>query len=122
MTSPPPSDDERDERIRTEVIVDAYTPDEQALGWCYYLERKLTFPFQARCIERRTISPLQEDEVVRLVGMIDEVIQEMFVEIEWMDRRFGVPLAQLEPIDPDANTKEAINDWHYWEGDGTRIR
>mgnify|MGYP006279401411 FL=1 len=29
----------------------------------------------------------------------------MFVEIEWMDRRFGVPLAQLEPIDPDANTK-----------------
>lgn len=122
MTSPPPSDDERDERIRTEVIVDAYTPDEQALGWCYYLEQKLTFPFQARCIERRTISPLQEDEVVRVVGMIDEVIQEMFVEIEWMDRRFGVPLAQLEPIDPDPNTKEAINDWHYWEGDGTRIR
>lgn len=54
--------------------------------------------------------------------MIDEVIQEMFVEIEWMDRRFGVPLAQLEPIDPDPNTKEVINDWHYWEGDGTRIR
>jgi len=29
------SDDERDERIPNEVIVDAYTPDEQALGWCY---------------------------------------------------------------------------------------
>ena len=35
MTPPPSSDDERDERIRTEVIVGAYTPDEQALGWCY---------------------------------------------------------------------------------------
>ena len=33
--TPPTSDNERDERIRTEVIVDAYTPDEQALGWCY---------------------------------------------------------------------------------------
>ncbi len=68
------------------------------------------------------ISPLKEGELVRVVGMIDEVIQEMFVEIEWLDRRFGVPLAQLEPIDPDPETKEAINDWHYWEGDGSRIR
>ena len=33
--TPPTSENERDERIRTEVIVDAYTPDEQALGWCY---------------------------------------------------------------------------------------
>jgi hypothetical protein len=116
------SDDERDERIRNEVIVDTYTPDEQAISWCYYLERRLPFPFQARCIEKRAISPLEEDEVVRVVGMIDEVISEMFVEIEWMDRTFGVPLAQLEPIDPDEDTREAINDWHYWEGDGTRIQ
>ena len=116
------SDKERDERIRNEVIVDAYTPDEQAISWCYYLERRLSFPFQARCIETRVMSPLEEDEVVRVVGMIDEVTSEMFVEIEWMDRTFGVPLAQLEPIDPDKDTREAINDWHYWEGDGTRIR
>jgi hypothetical protein len=34
----PDSDDERDTRIRTKVIVDAYTPDEQAISWCYYLE------------------------------------------------------------------------------------
>ena len=30
------SDDERDERIRNEIIVDAYTPDEQAISCCYY--------------------------------------------------------------------------------------
>ena len=54
--------------------------------------------------------------------MIDGVVQELFVEIEWLDRRFGVPLAQLQPVGPDFKTKEAINDWHYWEGDGTRIR
>ena len=114
-------DEQRDKRIRNEVIVDAYTPDEQAISWCYYLEQKLSFPFQARCIEQRVISPLEEGKVVRVVGMIDEIVSEMFVQIKWMDRQFGVPLAQLEPVDPDEDTKEAINDWHYWEGDGTRL-
>ena len=35
---------ERDERIDNEVIVDAYGPEEQALGWYYYLERSMHFP------------------------------------------------------------------------------
>jgi len=106
----PDSDDERDERIRNEIIVDAYTPDEQAISWCYYLEDKLSVPFEAECVERHAISPLQEGELVTVTGMVDEVIQEMFVEIEWTGRQFGVPLAQLQPVDPDPQTKETIND------------
>jgi hypothetical protein len=35
----------REERIHNEVIVDAYGPEEQALGWYYYLENKIQFPF-----------------------------------------------------------------------------
>ncbi|AEN07094.1 calcium-binding protein [Halolamina sp.] len=116
-------DEERDERIRNEAIVDAYTADEQAIGWCYYLERKMSFPFQARCIEERTISPLREDEEVPVVGMTDEVVSssEMFVLVEWMDREFGVPLSQLEVLDVDSDTREAVDDWHYWNGDGGRL-
>ena len=37
-------DEAREQRIEMEIIVDAYGPEEQALGWYYYLERKLTFP------------------------------------------------------------------------------
>jgi hypothetical protein len=44
----------------------------------------------------------------------DECMREMFVEIEWSDRTFGVPLAQLQPLDVDDETQEAIEDWHYW--------
>lgn len=40
----------REERIHNEVIVDAYGPEEQALGWYYYLENKIQFPFSARCM------------------------------------------------------------------------
>ena len=39
----------REERIHDQVIVDAYGPEEQALGWYYYLESKIQFPFSARC-------------------------------------------------------------------------
>ncbi len=30
-------DKEREERITMEIIVDAYGPEEQAMGWYYYL-------------------------------------------------------------------------------------
>lgn len=116
-------DEKRDERIRMEVIVDAYTPEEQALGWYYYLERKMHFPVRARCLQKRTVSPLKEGEEVRVEGMADEedCMSEMFVRIEWMDRECGVPLIQLELIDVDSDTQEAVADWHYWNGRGSRL-
>ena len=41
-------DEEREDRIVMEAIVDAYGPEEQAMGWHYYLEGKITFPFNVR--------------------------------------------------------------------------
>jgi hypothetical protein len=35
----------REKRITDEIVVDAYTPDERAMGWYYYLEEKLEFSF-----------------------------------------------------------------------------
>ena len=31
---------DREKRITMEIIVDAYGPEEQAMGWYYYLEEK----------------------------------------------------------------------------------
>ncbi len=116
-------DEDREHRIRDEAIVDAYGPEEQALGWYYYLDDKITFPFYARCIEVRRISPLKEGEKVAVIGMAseDDCMHEMFVEIEWKERNFGVPLAQLEPINVDELTQEAIADWHYWVKRGYQL-
>jgi Calcium binding len=55
----PSRDEEREQRITMEIVVDAYTPEEQAMGWYYSLEDRLHFPFVARCITQRSISPLQ---------------------------------------------------------------
>jgi hypothetical protein len=111
-----PRDEEREQRIEMEIIVDAYGPEEQALGWYYWLEEQLQFPFRARCIAERRISPLREGEVVQVTGMAgeDECEHEMFVLIAWQDRTLGAPLAQLEGVDVDDQTHEAIDAWHYW--------
>ena len=113
-------DEGREYRISDEAIVDAYGPEEQALGWYYYLDDKIEFPFEARCIKERSISPLRIGEVVKVNGMADEYdcMAEMFVEIEWNDRNFGVPLSQLEGIEEREDAKEAIEDWHYWVNRG----
>ena len=43
----PKKDKKREERIIMEIIVDANGPEEQAMGWYYYLEDRLHFPFTA---------------------------------------------------------------------------
>ena len=114
----PSKDAKREERIAMEIIVDAYTPEEQAMGWYYYLEERVTFPVSATCIKERAISPLQTGDTVKILAMApeDECGHEMFVEVDWQGKRFAVPLVQLEPgKKADNQTREAIEDWHNWQ-------
>lgn len=109
-------DEEREERIKMEIIVDAYTQDEQAMGWHIYLEETIDFPFDARCIDEQEVSPLEEGETVRVIGKpsSEPSLRQQFVTIEWNDREFGVPLSQLEPVEASDDTEQAVADWHYW--------
>jgi len=109
--------EEREERIAMEIMVDAYGPEEQAIGWYYYLEEMLRFPFTAVCVAKRAISPLQLKDEVEVIGMApeEECDREMFVTIRWERDDLAVPLSQLNPIEETATgTKLAVEDWHYW--------
>ena len=109
-------DKAREERIILEIVVDAYDETERALGWYYYLKDNLSFPFKAKCIVERPISPLNKGEKVEVIGMPseDECEKEIFVSIKWQKRALAVPLSQLSGIEVDEETKEGIEDWHYW--------
>jgi len=100
--------------------VDANGPEEQAMGWYYYLENKLRFPFQAKCIAAKVVSPLRKGETgeVRRMAPEDACTGDMLVLIHWQGRKMAVPLSQLAAIDPDESTAEAIGDWHYWVAQG----
>ena len=41
-------------------------------------------------------------------------MREMFVQVKWQDRELGIPLEKIKPLKVDKETKEAIEDWHYW--------
>jgi len=101
-----------------EIVVDAYDENERAMGWYYYLQDRIRFPFTATCIAKRAISPLRIKDEIEVIGMTDEdeCWHEVFVTIP-RDSREGlaVPLSQLRPIsDTDKATKQAVEDWHYW--------
>ena len=110
----------REERIHNEAVVDAYGPEEQAMGWYYYLENKIRFPFRAKCIVAKVVSPLLKGETVEVRRMAPEDIcsSDMLVLIRWHSRNVVVPLSQLTPVDADESTTEAIGDWHYWVSQG----
>ena len=110
----------REERILMEIIVDAYGPEEHAMGWYYYLADTLKFPFGAKCLVERIISPLSEGDKVEVIKMAPEsdCQHEMFVVIRWEQRTLGVPLSQLKGLAVDQETKQAIDDWHYWVQQG----
>src|ERR1017187_1732383 len=110
----PKKDPFREHRIHNEVIVDTYGPEEQALGWYYYLENKMRFPFQAKCLAAKVVSPLRKGEVVevRRLAPEDACTSDMLVLIRWQGRNLAVPLSQLAAVDADESTAEAIGDWH----------
>ncbi len=117
---------EREDRIAMKIIVDAYSREEQALGWYYYLENNLAFPFTVRCVRERASSPLRSGEEVEVVGLPgeNECEREILVMVRFHDRPLAAPLSQLEFVRAEtggARTKEAIDDWHYWVERGYRF-
>ena len=96
-------DPEREDRINNEAIADANGPEEQVMGWHCYLDDKIRFPFQAKCIAAKIVSPLKKGETVEVQRMApeDACTADMLVLIRWQGRTMAVPLSQLAPVDPD---------------------
>ena len=116
-------DQKREHRIEMEIVVDAYDEQERAMGWYYYLEEHLRFPFVATCVCKRAISPLRVKDEVEVLGMTteDECEHEIFVNIKWDKDGLAVPLSQLRPFNVDPETMQAVGDWHYWVERGYRF-
>lgn len=110
--SRPAYDKEREKRLDYEVFVDTYNEEEQALCWYYYLENKIIFPFQARW----------GNEIVEVTDM-DEDSEEAGSDVRLnvlyregdMEDIFPVLATDLEPVNADEKTQEAIADLRYWK-------
>ena len=98
----PKKDHVREDRIHNEAIVDANGPEEQVMGWYYYLDDKIRFPFQAKCIAAKVVSPLRKGEPVEVQRMApeDACSADMLVLIRWHGRTMAVPCHNWLPLIP----------------------
>jgi hypothetical protein len=71
----------REKRVVDEIVVDAYTSDERAIGRHCYLDDRLRFPFKAICVAVRKISPLRKGGALEVRGMApqDDCMRKVFV-------------------------------------------
>ena len=106
--------------IEDEITVDCYDEFERYSGWQCYLEDNLAMPFEAVCREKNARSPLKVGEKVTVVSITDtgNYCSDILVTVHWQGREFGVPLAQLQAIDPTPETKLAMDAWAFWRGSG----
>lgn len=109
-------DDIREERIAMEIVVDAYNEEEVAMGWYYYLQDKINFPFKARWINRH--EPEGRNVIAIEMSSEDYCLDDMFIEVVYREGDFedifSARLSEIKPLKTDAATTEAIDDWHYW--------
>lgn len=109
-------DAEREHKIYYEIIVDCYDEGEQKMGWYYYMEENLQFPFEANIIIKKKNGRATEQIVEVLQLSSDEDFgNDMLVEVCYNDDIFDVPLLSLKNIKADGKTIEAIEDWKYWD-------
>ncbi len=134
MSKRTPEEPEREERILMNIVVDAYGPEEQRVGWHCHLEGRLPFPFEAICAAPHRHSPLSVGQVVTVIGMsdIDDCEGGMRVDIEYESDadedgesdELSIPLEQLDFVGRaavDGEARNALDDWRYWRDRGYRF-
>ena len=115
------SNQNRKDRIEDEIIVDCYDEYEMAMGWFYYFEDNLNFPFKATVLKNSEISGLEEGDIVEVYEFInsseDDVHIDNFVArvgIQKDEHIYDISLQFIRGIDCDEVTDNVIEDWRYW--------
>ena len=59
---------------------------------------------------------MSKNNIVEVIGMdeAENCEYDMLVQISWNEDIISVSLEQIEGIDLDKKTKQALDDWSYW--------
>ena len=116
-----PEESERESRITDKIVVDCDNEIETAMGWYYYLDSSLQFPFEAEVISDIGI-PLS-GQTIKVISMAVESDCEdgPFVMIENSTSECILQLENLDTAAFGGKTSEAVEDWKYWVKRGHRF-
>ncbi len=120
------TDPTREERIKNEILADAEDKEDRAMGWYYYLDDCLNFPFNAKWAKkgRKGTAPEKEVEVLAMATE-EECLRDMLVEVVEVggsDEDVDIArLTDLKVLNADSDTQEALDDWYYWVAKGYKF-
>jgi len=114
------TDDEMQYKIDYEIIVDAYDEYEQSMGWFYFFEETLEFPFTATAQLKRR-DGTTESKRVKLTGLVskEEDFRDNDFNLEMEQGQYVRPIAYsaLSDIRASDETLEAFEIWDFaWRG------
>ena len=112
-------------QIEYKVIVDCYDDEEVSNAWDCYMGERLCESFPAKIIGGNHEIPVGEivtvkdnlhqfDEIGTIMWKRDYASTIDYVEVQWNDKEFDIDINDLEPLDKNVDTIEAIKYWNYW--------
>lgn len=115
----------RREKIDMELICDCYNDEEIFRGWESYMDEKIVYPFEAKIIKASSskipvggIVLVTYVDCIDLFGTVDWLKDSSHtiddVEVQWNDEGYYVNIEDLEPVNKNISTIEAIKDWNFW--------
>jgi hypothetical protein len=104
-------------KIDYEIIVDCYDEYEVSMGWYYYMEETLKFPFKAKAKLKKVEGTAKLTEVsVTGLAADEEGFMHNDFDLEIITGKYVINIAysKLSHIKADDETLEALAIWDYW--------
>jgi hypothetical protein len=110
-------DEVREDRIYSDIVVDAYDDDEVGMSWFYYLDETMTFPFKATMEQKKRDGSKMNVAIEVLSVQVKnpsswdlrlEVVEQGETKIQ------RIEMNDLQDVQADEKTIECIEDWRYF--------
>jgi hypothetical protein len=112
--------DEMQYKIDYEIIVDCYDEYEVSMGWYYYMEESLKFPFTATAEQKMADGKIKLTEI-KVTGLASDeegfMGKDFAFEMLKGEHFSNIWYSKLSQINGDDETLEALAVWDYWNSE-----
>lgn len=107
------------DKIENEIIVDCYDDQEVSMGWYYFFQDELEFPFKAE-VSLKTRNEGKKLIEIDILKMVDEEqnyeSSRLLFEVSLKETELILEIGadKLKNIQGNRSTKEAFEIWNFW--------
>ena len=104
-------------KIDYEIIVDCYDEYEVSMGWYYFMEETIEFPFRATAKLKKLNGSIEQKEI-EIIGLASDeegfIKNDFDLEIEAGEHVGTIAYSKLSSVKASPETMEAFTIWNHW--------